>query len=372
MQSSQVDLANFGVPLTDPSLLSQIKSRLHSLCHTRNSSVFPGSQPVSFIRDHIQLLLTKDYYVCEKSDGVRFLLLCINSPNGPLTFLINRKYSVNLLPRIAFPADIQTNSFHHETLLDCELLVDTEQDGRLTLKLVIFDAILVCGENVMSKSLTERLSFVLKKVINPLNNASASIKQNFPFLVELKQMHKSYGLEDVLTRIIPSLKHENDGLIFTPVNYPYEIGTCNKLLKWKPAHLNTIDFRLIVQWDSNQRAYFLLYVAYSSGLQFYDYISPTSNEQAQEFVKMNGAIIECNYDSELITRINDDEPKSPPNKERIGGWKFLRMRTDKDSPNDHAVVERIIQSITQSVSEEELIKIAPDIRKNYKERERNK
>ena len=363
-----IDLSSFGIPLTDSNLISQIKSRLSTLCQTKNSSVFPGSQPVSFVRDHVSLLLNRDYFVCEKSDGIRYLLFCINSPNGPLSFLINRKYSINLLPNVCFPLDPQASAFHHETLLDCELLIDSE-NGKEILKLVIFDGILVNGENVMKKNLTERLSAVLKKVINPLNSAQLSIKQRFPFLVLLKQMHKCYGLNEVLTKVIPSLHHENDGLIFTPVNEPYVIGTCDLLLKWKPAHLNTVDFKLVVKWDPQQRPYFLLFDAYCSGLRFYDYLTPELETESKSLLNMNGSIIECSFDSSLTTRYNIIEPGAAPNAQKPGGRRYLRTRTDKDSPNDHSVVQKIIESIDNSVSQEELISYVPKIRLNYKSRE---
>lgn len=363
-----VDLASLGIPLTDPNLISQIKSRLSNLCQTKNTSVFPGSQPVSFMRDHVSLLLNHDYFVCEKSDGFRYLLLCINSPNGPLTFFINRKYSINLLPNVCFPLDPQATSFHHETLLDCELLVDSE-NGKEILKLVIFDAILINGENIMKKNLTERLSIVLKKVVNPLNSAPITLKQKFPFFVLLKQMHKSYGLDEVLTKVIPSLHHENDGLIFTPVNEPYIIGTCQLLLKWKPAHLNTVDFKLFVKWDTQQRPYFLLFDAYCSGLRFYDYLTPKSDDENKTLLNMNGCIVECSFDSDWITRYNNEEPGAAPNAQKPGGWRYHRTRTDKDSPNDHSVVQKIIESIGNSVSQEELISFIPKIRQNFKSRQ---
>ena len=38
------------------------------------------------------------------------------------------------------------------------------------------------------------------------------------------------------------LEHENDGLIFTIDAAPYYMGSCHHILKWKPEHLNTIDF----------------------------------------------------------------------------------------------------------------------------------
>lgn len=40
------------------------------------------------------------------------------------------------------------------------------------------------------------------------------------------------------------LMHENDGLIFTIDAVPYFPGTCNEIIKWKPAHMNTIDFEI--------------------------------------------------------------------------------------------------------------------------------
>lgn len=39
------------------------------------------------------------------------------------------------------------------------------------------------------------------------------------------------------------LIHENDGLIFTLDACPYYPGTCNEIIKWKPVHMNTIDFK---------------------------------------------------------------------------------------------------------------------------------
>jgi len=38
----------------------------------------------------------------------------------------------------------------------------------------------------------------------------------------------------VLFSVMPTLTHENDGLIFTPVDRPYVCGTAKQLLKWKP------------------------------------------------------------------------------------------------------------------------------------------
>ena len=77
----------------------------------------------------------------------------------------------------------------------------------------------------------------------------------------------------VRAQVIPTLPHENDGLVFTPVNSPYTCGADPKLLKWKvreervcawggvggargsparrlpqPLSLNTVDFSVKVHW----------------------------------------------------------------------------------------------------------------------------
>lgn len=46
-------------------------------------------------------------------------------------------------------------------------------------------------------------------------------------------------------QFIPNLSHEADGLIFQPWESPYVIGTADDLLKWKFAHLNSVDFKFM-------------------------------------------------------------------------------------------------------------------------------
>lgn len=57
---------------------------------------FPGSQPVSFEKRHLEALEREDYYVCEKSDGVRYLLYFAIPPSGPVAFLVQNTYDNNL------------------------------------------------------------------------------------------------------------------------------------------------------------------------------------------------------------------------------------------------------------------------------------
>ncbi|KAG9695843.1 mRNA-capping enzyme subunit alpha, partial [Aureobasidium melanogenum] len=48
----------------------------------RSSTNFPGAQPVSFSRRHFRDLQETDYYLCEKTDGIRCLLYFTTFTDG--------------------------------------------------------------------------------------------------------------------------------------------------------------------------------------------------------------------------------------------------------------------------------------------------
>jgi mRNA guanylyltransferase len=56
----------------------------------------------------------------------------------------------------------------------------------------------------------------------------------------MKRMEFSYSIPKVF-EAIEKLKHENDGLIFTPINQPYTPGTCAKMYAYFVVAEN-IDF----------------------------------------------------------------------------------------------------------------------------------
>lgn len=63
----------------------------------------------------------------------------------------------------------------------------------------------------------------------------------------MKDIFEVWECGSIFNLIDPSkdlLMHENDGLIFTIDACPYYPGTCNEIIKWKPPHMNTIDFQL--------------------------------------------------------------------------------------------------------------------------------
>lgn len=57
-----------------PAVARGLKEELSRACGIKHGIRFPGSQPISFTQDHLQLLEKMDFWVCEKSDGLRLMV----------------------------------------------------------------------------------------------------------------------------------------------------------------------------------------------------------------------------------------------------------------------------------------------------------
>lgn len=67
-----------GQLLLDPTSHSFLSQRVAELCGLPpNSTKFPGAQPVSMTVKSLEMLEKMDFWVCEKSDGVRVLVFIV-------------------------------------------------------------------------------------------------------------------------------------------------------------------------------------------------------------------------------------------------------------------------------------------------------
>lgn len=274
---------------------------------------------------HLRVLENENYFVSEKADGTRYLLLCVPEASVYMQrcFLIDRKYQFHFIPNLLLHGP--DRQLHQISLMDGELVSD-QVEGSSVFRFLVFDLLVEDEANVCQKPLTSRLGRLKAHFIDPLQPAN-----DVPFTVELKHSEISYGLKRIVDSI-PHLKHGNDGLLFTSVNAPYKLGTCDTMLKWKPNSLNSIDFKLNIL---NTGAYRLL-IATSRG-EYQDYgelkLDDTQMQMQWQQRPPHGAIVECVFDPLYETK-----------------WRFMRFRDDKDTPNHISIVPKIMESIEQGVS----------------------
>ncbi|KAI9143388.1 mRNA capping enzyme, catalytic domain-containing protein [Paraphysoderma sedebokerense] len=342
--------------------LQQKVKELMGLNHDR----FPGAQPVSFERKHIETLQSTNFFVCEKTDGMRAILFLNYNPTQEdnfkyEAFLIDRKNTYRYMNlRFPQPNDPSFSKFHSDTLMDGELVIDVEPNGLTIpkshiLRYLIFDCMVVDGKNLMSRPLTKRLGYFTDFILRPYQQMlkrKPELARLIPFSIELKPMQLSYGMQKVFEEI-PHLKHKSDGLIFTSSISGYHAGTDQNILKWKPAEENTVDFKIRVI-DNNGQPQYILQLWEGRDIHR-DHAELILDDIGRSTLNpyMHGKVIECWYD-----------PQWPNN------WRFMRFRDDKDTANHASVFRSIMDSIRDGVSKEELLQKTESIRSHWKEREK--
>ncbi|KER26283.1 hypothetical protein T265_06475 [Opisthorchis viverrini] len=244
---------------------------------------FRGSQPVSISVRNMESLVNYDYCVSYKADGCRYFLL-ISGPNK--VYLIDRanfvyKPDVLHFPTVSWVKNMQqsggqvqsTSAFltcpdgHlFNTLLDGEMVMCHdpskseaymhENAANGTPRFLIYDAVTVNGQPIGRTPFFERYAAIDKQIIWPRNTAGHMGLVDFSaqsFSIRRKPFRPLNQTEELLKpEFAQHLDHITDGLIFQPCGPDefYILGTCPQTLKWKPPHLNTIDFRCKIVHES--------------------------------------------------------------------------------------------------------------------------
>ncbi|XP_019162351.1 PREDICTED: mRNA-capping enzyme-like isoform X4 [Ipomoea nil] len=302
---------------------------------------FPGSHPVSLNRDNLQLLRQRYYYATWKADGTRYMMLI--TMDG--CYLIDRHFNFRRV-QMRFPCrqsneGLAEKTFHHFTLLDGEMIIDTVPDTqKQERRYLIYDMMALNYMSVTERPFHERWKMIDKEVIEPRNNERCHIYQSKnpyyryelePFRVRRKDFWLLSAVTKVLKEFIPKLSHDADGLIFQGWDDPYVTRTHEGLLKWKYPEMNSVDFLFEVLDDRE-----LLYLNERGKKKLMDgsrVIFPDSYDPSE----LSGKIIECSWDSDNQV------------------WTCMRVRVDKGTPNDFNTYRKVLRSITDNITEDILL-----------------
>ncbi|KAL6122569.1 hypothetical protein NUSPORA_00335 [Nucleospora cyclopteri] len=349
-----MDLSNFGEVVKVPYVKNLIYEEIKQVLQINEVNNFIGNHPIGLTRQRISFLLNNDYLVCEKSDGIRVMLL--------------------FYKKTLFLYDRTCNFYKTDYILtsDKTFLIDGElYDENESFIFAIFDLLIYESNSVLSSDLLHRLGkakqFCNKIIPRSLLKKNGSKLESMK--IKCKDMLKSYGMKSILD-FIPQLKHKNDGLIFTPVNDPYFLFQRSKILKWKPPSLNTAD--LYIKKTRTPHVYELACDIEDFQVKLYG--RRTTNREkfhigffyAPDEINYSDKIGEFGWDEDLEVFDLVDGTFSR------GGWLFHRFRHDKTLSNNIKIVLDLFDSNKDVITSEILTEMSDQIRKNYKERECNK
>ncbi|OIW20949.1 hypothetical protein TanjilG_25944 [Lupinus angustifolius] len=179
-----------------------------------------------------------------------------------------------------------------------------------------------------------------KEVIEPRNHERQHIYQSRnpyyrydlePFRVRRKDFWLLSTVNKLLKEFIKRLSHEADGLIFQGWDDPYVPRTHEGLLKWKYAELNSVDFLFEVDGDRQ-----LLYINDRGKKRLMEGNTVAFGDDSDPSF-YSGKIIECS--------------RNPETQE----WVFLRIRTDKSAPNEFNTYKKVMRSIKDNITQDDLL-----------------
>lgn len=330
---------------------------------------FPGSQPVSLDRKNIQLLRQRIYYATWKADGMRYMMLLM--ADG--VYLIDRNFRFRRV-QARFPIRVHNSGtskkneaapMHHYTLLDGEMVIDLVKDSsdppknNEVRRYLVYDVMALLGQSLVKLPFSERWARIQSDIVAPRSKDRDLKLHGYPYsydaeLFKVRQkgfwpLNTTYKL---LHKVIPQLCHESDGLIFQGWNDPYVPRTHEGLLKWKYAHMNSVDFQLELTAEGKP---ILLLVDRGRDVQLEG--AKVTFPEGLDPADLQKKVIECScVDSE--------------NKE----WEFMRIRHDKERANAKNTYTKVVGSINDKITEEILLQEIESICKlpMYTDRESRK
>lgn len=274
---------------------------------------FPGPNPVSLDSSHFPALASEPYYACEKTDGVRMLMVCCRvepgAPGAPpvnLVALVDRAHAWYVFPLRHVP-----RAMFQGSLLDGELAWNK---ARGAWDYLIFDAVTVSGIPVLYAPLPDRLAAV-DRALRAYRGAPDD-----PAAVRIKAFVPCTKADDVrLLLCAAQLSYDVDGLILTPALAPVTYGRHMRMFKLKHGSKHTVDF--MVGGSGNDL------LVFDAGRHV-----RVARLAPNAFVH-SGAIVEC-----------------CPQDESFAVWDVVTVRTDKTTANDMFTYRKTLLNMRENLN----------------------
>ena len=322
----------------DGKIKSEVKKALGNIKTTKSGDFsFPGAQPVNMLRRDIEYIQTKPYYVAEKTDGVRYLMVVL----GETCVLVKRSKYLKIF-KVDGGHEI-ANVLPTGTILDGEL-VHNRTSGKSVF--LVFDMLQNAKRKIIHENFSERYYGELTSLMNEFRNKKGHLQ------LAMKVFHKREDLGEVFRnihtgkhRIYKSglLHHKTDGIIFQP-DTPYVTQTDKTLFKWKWVDLASIDLKV---HSGNSEKDLKFCSDAGDGVEVD--LSKSIHLSAQDTARLVGDMA---YDKSKTkkTWAIAEVALSPGS----GLWVYMGLRTDKDSSNFIGVVMSTMLEVAEGLDEDEL------------------
>lgn len=302
---------------------------------------FPGSNPVSIEREDLRDRMKGRVYLSGlKTDGVRYLLLLTMHNQEPRAIMINRRFrmwEIEVWAPLSF--------FEEESVLDGELVWERVSHNRLQQVFLVFDSPHI-RSSLLSSPYSSRLDALHRCVMSspPAELERTILEEDKIFLAssDMKMCPKRFVPVEMALSLWEergSVRHRNDGMIFVEDTTLKSGGTDSSVLKWKPCSDITVD--VLVRKDK--------VIVFSSG-----------KEHLLDTVLLEGRRRKVHLKPNDILSLYEEETKDDIfecscsfDKSAVHLYP-LRVRSDKQSPNDLSTVLKTLNNVLEDLPIEEV------------------
>lgn len=342
-----------------------LKAEILGLVHQRHPNhrwsswqlkKLPGPLPSTLSRRNLGLLKQQQYWVTEKSDGIRKMMLIPRVAQSFATgecLLIDRAWSAHVVREPRFSELLCRNG---PTLMDGELIeLENEQRQKCFLA---YDIIVLDGEFVGNRTLEERLRLIEGRVIRRLKNSDHAEELERVLPIRLKFFVPVFEILRITSKIRKTssgsyefydmgrqIRNKNDGLIFTANNDSYIPSRPDSLLKWKWLDKISVDFKLKSPYF-NHADELIFYAGYAAPVGDIKVRSQPVDSNVREWIErefiargIDSVVVECTYDKQNSS------------------WRIEHIRSDKTDANYITTVFSTLETIIDNIKIEEVTHI---------------
>lgn len=282
---------------------------------------FPGCLPVSIEREQIHAMKCKGYLATEKTDGNRYFMFLTTYDDKNLIIMVDRKLSMYHVPMSVY------DGLYKGSIIDGELV----KNGGNKYLFNVFDTVVFCGTNVMQHNFHQRFGNALElmKMVFPSDKD--------PFTFQTKAFYPLTGFQE-LEKFSKEQEYHTDGYVFYPQDLGYIPFRNWDLFKWKPSHLNTVDF--LVERSMEKQKYTFSVFSKGSHVVIQTIVLPNSLMQVELEYSLQGkdqVVVECKLDT------------------RSQLWVPTQIRTDKTHANDLLTFQKTIKNIQENIQVSEFM-----------------
>lgn len=316
---------------------------------------FWGTMPISFSRKHMDQVAKEDYYISEKTDGVRYLFAISNAFGA---VFINR--SGHYFDVVGFSGLQGFVREFNDSILDGELVRHQKTQSPYFL---LFDCIKVRGSSVAHEVLPRRLKAIGSFIGHYRHHFPNA--QTHPFGILGKTVMPKSKLSTIVSQIATDSEgkriytegdgskrcHLTDGLIMAPGNIPYAFGTCFNMYKWKYVDLQSIDF--LLRFEYPLESHIPPHSANDSHRRVELHINlgrNTSRCKTTELVQADFEKLMQDLAENRMSSRSDGIIAEMAFEPQDSTWRYHRLRTDKKKPNHISIAFDTMEAIAENVT----------------------